>query len=164
MRGEDFLKYAGLHYEENRKKWSARLKKLEMAFSDDLFQDSIIHVYDSLNKKELDETIIEAYWYKTFLTNTRRDGHYSYHKRDDSIDILAYLDAFPNDDPPILLEDIASQLKRLDIKELYLLFIYYLTDITYTELEELTNIKDVKYKIKKIIEKIKGNKKEKGTK
>ena len=162
MKPDDFLKYAGEHYEGIKKKWSGRLKKEGLTFSEDIYNDTILHIYDYLNKNignMLDETSIEGFFYKAFLTNTRREKDYAYNsKKDDDLDVLKYLDDFPVDDKPILLEDIEG-LKRLTPIELNLFLIYYLTDITYTELEELTNIKDVRYKIKTIIKKIRGTKK-----
>ena len=162
MLPNEFLKYSGEHYNELKKKWSGRLKKEGLVFSDDIYNDTILHIYDYLNKNignMLDETSIEGFFYKAFLTNTRREKDYAYNsKRDDDVDVLKYLDDFPTDDKPILLEDIEG-LKRLTPIELNLFLIYYLTDITYTELEELTEIKDVRYKIKTIIKKIRETKK-----
>lgn len=162
MKPDDFLKYAGEHYEGIKKKWIGRLKKEGLVFSDDIYNDTILHIYYYLNKyinNKLDEMSIEGFWYQAFLTNTKRDTKYAYNsKRDDNVDILKYLNDFPTDDKPILLEDIEG-LKTLTPIELNLFLIYYLTDITYTELEELTNIKDVRYKIKTIIKKIRGTKK-----
>lgn len=162
MKADEFLKYSGEHYNELKKKWSGRLKKEGLTFSEDIYNDSIINTYNYLNKNMgnmLDETSIEGFFYKAFLINTKREKEYAYNsKRDDDLDVLKYLDDFPTDDKPILLEDIEG-LKRLTPIELNLFFIYYLTDITYTELEELTNIKDVRYKIKTIIKKIRGTKK-----
>lgn len=158
MKADDFLTYSGQYYDTNKKKWAARLKKLGLAFSEDTYQNTILYVYDYLNKhidNKLDEMLIEGFWYKAFLINTKREKDYAYNsKRDDDLDVLKYLDDFPVDDKPILLEDIEG-LKTLTPIELNLFLIYYLTDITYTELEELTEIKDVRYKIKTIIKKIK---------
>lgn len=162
MKPDDFLKYAGEHYEGIKKKWIGRLKKEGLVFSDDIYNDTILHIYYYLNKyinNKLDEMSIEGFWYQAFLTNTKRDTKYAYNsKRDDNVDILKYLDDFQTDDKPILLEDIVG-LKTLTPIELNLFLIYYLTDITYTELEELTNIKGVRYKIKTIIKKIRETKK-----
>lgn len=158
MSPKDFLDYAAREYESNKRKWSTRLKKEGLTFSEDDYQNTILNVYDYLNKhidNKLDEMSIEGFYYKSFLINTKREKDYAYNsKRDDDLDVLKYLDDFPTDDKPILLEDIEG-LKRLTPIELNLFLIYYLTDITYTELEELTEIKDARYKIKTIIKKIK---------
>jgi DNA-directed RNA polymerase specialized sigma24 family protein len=157
MNPDDFLKYAGEHYEGIKKKWSGRLKKEGLTFSEDIYNDSIIKVYEQLGKQDYTGNI-EAYWYKAFLINTKRDTKYAYHRRDDEIDVLEYLKDFPVEDRGILLSDIEDSLKALNEKDKNLLLIYYLTDITITELEELTEIRDIKYRLKKI----RGHIKEKG--
>lgn len=155
MRAKEFMAYASKHYGINKKKWSARLKKQGYTFSEDIYQDTIYKVYNQLQDHEIDDAAIEAYWYQSFLTNTKRECEYSHHNRDENVDVLTYLDEFPNDDPPILLEDIEDVLRSLTTVELHLILIYYLTDTSYKQLEELTGIKNVRYKIKGIIKKIK---------
>lgn len=159
MKGKDFLTYSGEYYEENKKKWSARLKKQGLTFSEDIYQNTILNVYDYLNKhidNKLDEMSIEGFWYKSFLINIRREKDYAYNsKRDDDIDVIELLSDIPDDGPPILLDDVKAGLDNLTDIEKHLLLIYYLTDITIVELEELTEIKDLKYQLKKIIKKVK---------
>ena len=74
MRAAEFLAYSGEHYEENKKKWTTRLKKQGLSFSEDIFQDTILKVYAHI--EEYKGTDIDGYWYKSFLQNTRRDGDY----------------------------------------------------------------------------------------
>ncbi len=157
MNATEFLNYSGEHYNEVKKKWSTRFKKQGISFDEDIFQDTIIHIYNILEKREVEDTKIENYWYQSFLINTKRDNKYSRHKRDDDIDVYVYLDEFPVEDRGILLSDIEDKLKSLNDIEKHLIYIYYLTDITIKELEELTNIKDLRYKIRGIIKKIKKN-------
>ena len=157
MKANEFLQYSGEHYTEVKKKWSARLKKQGISFDEDIFQDTIIHIFDILQKKEVEDVNIENYWYQSFLINTKREGKYSRHKRDDDIDVYVYLDEFPVEDRGILLSDIEDKLNALNDIERHLMYIYYLTDITLKELEELTNIKDLRYKLKSIVKKIKNN-------
>lgn len=150
MKADEFLKYSGEHYNENKKKWSARLQKQGLKFSEDIYQDSIIKVYDHINNKEYDGTDIEAYWYQAFLNNTRRDIKYAYHKRDDDVDVFEYLKDVPVEDRGIYISDIEDKLKSLNEIDKYIFLMYYLTDLTFMELEELTNIKDMRYRLKKI--------------
>lgn len=161
MKGKEFLDYSGKHYEENKKKWSARLKKQGLTFSEDIYNDTILKVYEHINDYTGD---IESYWYKAFLLNTKRDTKYSYHKKDDDIDVIELLSDIPDDGPPILLDEISEGIKSIDEVDKHIFLIYYLTDFTYSQLEELTGIKDIKYRLKKIVKQIKGNKKERGTK
>ena len=156
MSPKNFLDYAAREYESNKKKWSGRLSKVGLQFSEDIYNDSILKVYDALSKHEIEDINIEGFWYKSFVQNTKRDSKYSYHKKDDSIDVLSYLDEFPVEDKPILLSDIEDKLKTLTPIELNLFLIYYLTDMTYTDMEDLTGIKNIRYKIRSIIKKIKG--------
>lgn len=159
MLPENFLKYSGEHYNENRKKWSVRLKKEGLSFSEDIFNDSILKVYDILHKHNIEDRYIEGFWYKSFLINTKREKEYAFNsKRDDDVDVLQYLDNFPNEDRDMLLSDIEDKLKNLTEVEKNILLIYYLTDISIKDLEELTEIKDIRYKIKGIIKKIRGTK------
>lgn len=162
MTADDFLAFSERHYEELKKKWANRLKKAELTFSEDIYNDSILKVYEQIKKKEYIGDI-EAYWYQAFLINTKRDTKYAYHKKDDSIDVLKYLDEFPTDDKPLLLEDIQDILQSMeDNKNFHLFLIYYMTDTTYAELEELTGIKNVRYKVKSIGKKIREHIKRKG--
>lgn len=155
MKANEFLEYAGTNYESLKKKWSARLKKQGLQFSEDIYQNTILNVYDYLNKHEVEDNQIEGFWYKAFLLNTKREKEYAYNsKRDDDLDVIELLSDIPDDGKPILLDDIEG-LKTLTPIELNLFLIYYLTDITYKELEEITDIKDVKYKLKCIVKKIK---------
>ena len=154
MSKETFLNYIGKNYDGLKKKYKIRLNKLGLQFSEDIFHDTIIKATEHMDKYDGDP---EAYFYQSFLTNTRRDGKYAYHKKDDDIDVLKYLDEFPNEDRPILLEDIEERFKTLTEVEKHIFLIYYLTEITYIELEELTGIKDLRYQMKKIIKKIKGS-------
>lgn len=155
MKANAFLEYVSEHYEESKKKWSARLKKQGLQFSEDIYQNTILNVYDYLNNHEVEDNQIEGFWYKAFLLNTKRDTKYSYHKKDDDIDVIELLSDIPDDGPPILLDDVKAGLDNLTDIEKHLLLIYYLTDITIVELEELTEIKDLKYQLKKIIKKVK---------
>lgn len=168
MKGNAFLEYVGEHYEESKKKWSARLKKQGLQFSEDIYNDSVISIYNYLNKhidNKLDETTIEGFWYKAFLINTKREIEYAFNsKRDDDIDVIELLSDIPDDGPPILLDEISEGIKSIDEVDKHIFLIYYLTDFTYSQLEELTGIKDIKYRLKKIVKQIKGNKKERGTK
>lgn len=156
MKANEFLNYSGTHYNELKKKWAGRLTKMGLKFSEDIFNDSILKVYDHIVNKEYDGSDIQAYWYQAFLNNTKRDIKYAYHKKDDDVDVWDYLKDVPAEERGMLLEDIEDKLKALNDIDKHLLLIYYLTDITIKELEDLTNIKDIRYKLKKTIKKIRG--------
>lgn len=147
MNGVEFLEYAGKHYEENRKKWVKRLDKLGLKFSEDIYNDTILKVYEKVGEYSGD---IDGYWYQSFLNNTKRDIKYSYHNRDEDIDVLKYLDEKPYD-PPKIYTELFKELSKLEEDiDFHLFRFYYLTDMTYKEIEDLTGVKDVRHKIKRI--------------
>lgn len=156
MKAKAFLEYSGKHYEENKKKWAARLKKQGLKFDEDIYQDTIIKVYSHINDDKEYNGNMDAYWYQAFINNIRRDSKYSYHKKDDSIDVLEYLDEFPVEDRPILLSDIEDNFNILTPIEKHIILLHYVSNLTYSEIEELTDVKDVRYKIRGILKKIRG--------
>lgn len=151
MNGYEFLEYAGRHYEVNSKKWSKRLGKLGLVFSEDIYQDTLLKLYDHFNEFPYTGDI-EGYWYQSFLNNTKRDGKYSYHNKDESIDVLKYLDEKPYE-PPKIYAELFREISKLENDiDFHLFRFYYLTDMTYKEIEDLTGVKDVRHKIKRIRE------------
>ena len=99
---------------------------------------------------------MDAYWYQAFINNIRRDSKYSYHKKDDTIEVLQYLDEFPTDDKPILLSGIEDNFNILTPIEKHIILLHYVSNLTYSEIEELTEIRDIRYKIRGILKKIRG--------
>jgi DNA-directed RNA polymerase specialized sigma24 family protein len=149
MNGDEFLEYAGLHYEENRNKWGKRLGKLGMTFSEDIFQDTLLKLYDHFNEFPYTGDI-DGYWYQSFLNNTKRDARYSYHKRDDDVDVLKHLEEQPYE-PPKVYGDLFKGLSEYEDNIDYHLFrIYVFNKVGYEELEQLTGVKDVRNKIRRI--------------
>jgi hypothetical protein len=145
---EEFLNRAGKLYEENRVKWKGLLKKQGMIFNEDIYNDSIIKTYDAILKKEVDKDY-DGYWYRTFLNNSKRDLKYSYHNRDDGVDVIEYLKEFPyeeyKDKTDIILEVLKKVRDSSTPRGFHLFLMYYLLpDMTYDELKKITGISDVK--------------------
>jgi hypothetical protein len=145
---EEFLNRAGKLYEENRVKWKGLLKKQGMIFNEDIYNDSIIKTYDAILKKEVDKDYV-GYWYRTFLNNSKRDLKYSYHNRDDGVDVIEYLKEFPyeeyKDKTDIILEVLKKVRDSSTPRGFHLFLMYYLLpDMTYDELKKITGISDVK--------------------
>lgn len=151
----EFLEYSGKLYEVNRRKWSVRLSKLGYKFSDDIYNDTILKIYDSLERKPYDGVDIDGYWYQSFLNNTKRDTKYSYHKRDDSIDVYKYLDEIPYEEPSVYASMFPVLMNREEDVDFHLFRMYYLCpDLTYEEIESLTGMKSVRSRIKRIRDKM----------
>lgn len=145
---DEFMTTAGLLYEGNRKKWRSILKNKGIEFNEDIYNDSILKTYDAILKKEVGSDYI-GYWYKTFLNNSKRDLKYSYHNRDDGVDVIEYLKEFPYEEYKDKTDTIIEVLKMVrdssTPRGFHLFLMYYLIpEMTYDELKKITGISDVK--------------------
>lgn len=145
---DDFMTTAGLLYEGNRKKWRSILKNKGIEFNEDIYNDSILKTYDAILKKEVGSDYM-GYWYKTFLNNSKRDLKYSYHNRDDSVDVIEYLKEFPYEEYKDKTDTIIEVLKMVrdssTPRGFHLFLMYYMIpEMTYDELKKITGISDVK--------------------
>lgn len=151
---EEFLNRAGMLYEVNRVKWSSLLKKQGLKFNDDIFNDSIIKTYDAILKREVEGTDYMGYWYRTFLNNSKRDLDYSYHNRDDDVDVFEYMSSIPYEEYNDRTDVIDKIVCTLSDKELILVRMHYELEIPYEVIEEMTGVKDVRRYIKRLLEKM----------
>lgn len=145
---DDFMTTAGLLYEGNRKKWRSILKNKGIEFNEDIYNDSILKTYDAILKKEVGSDYM-GYWYKTFLNNSKRDLKYSYHNRDDGVDVIEYLKEFPYEEYKDKTDTIIEVLKMVrdssTPRGFHLFLMYYMIpEMTYDELKKITGISDVK--------------------
>ena len=145
---DEFMTTAGLLYEGNRKKWRSILKNNGIEFNEDIYNDSILKTYDAILKKEVGSDYM-GYWYKTFLNNSKRDLKYSYHNRDDSVDVIEYLKEFPYEEYKDKTDTIIEVLKMVrdssTPRGFHLFLMYYMIpEMTYDELKKITGISDVK--------------------
>lgn len=72
----DFLKKAGENYNNNRNKWKKIIVNKGYEFSEDIYNDSIIKVYDAIIKKEVENDDYMSYWFTTFIHSTIREHQY----------------------------------------------------------------------------------------
>lgn len=151
---EEFLNRAGMLYEVNRVKWSSLLKKQGLKFNDDIFNDSIIKTYDAILKREVDGNDYMGYWYRTFLNNSKRDTKYAYHNRDEEVDVFEYMSSMPYEEYNDRTEAIDKIVCTLSDKELILVRMHYELKIPYEVIEEMTDVKDVRRYIKRLLEKL----------
>lgn len=145
---DEFMTTAGLLYEGNRKKWRSILKNNGIEFNEDIYNDSILKTYDAILKKEVGSDYM-GYWYKTFLNNSKRDLKYSYHNRDDGVDVIEYLKEFPYEEYKDKTDTIIEVLKMVrdssTPRGFHLFLMYYMIpEMTYDELKKITGISDVK--------------------
>ena len=67
-RAKEFLELSGKLYIQNRDKW----KKMLDDFDEDIYNDTIIKVYESILKGADTEGDLNGYWFKSFKNNLNR--------------------------------------------------------------------------------------------
>lgn len=146
---DEFMRKVGLVYEGNKKKWCSLLKKQSVQFNEDIYNDSILKTYDAILKKEIGDKDYMGYWYRTFLNNSKRDLKYSYHNRDEDVDVFEYLKEFPykeyHDKTDTVIEVLKKVRDNSTPRGYHLFLMYYMIpNMTFEELKNVTGIADVK--------------------
>lgn len=148
-RANEFLKLSGEQYELNKKKW----KKILGTFNDDVYNQTILNVYDAIlkGKDDCDGDMV-AYWFKSFKNNLKRNKEYI--KNKDKED-LAKADKLVTEEDEINLyyskiRDIFYKVsKHFDKKTFEIFRMYMLCNMSYEELDRLTGL-DSKERITKV--------------
>lgn len=150
-RAREFLELSGRLYEANKNKW----KKMVDDFNEDVYNDTILKVYDSILKGEDIEGDLIGYWYKSFKTNIKRYKDYSYEKNKDTKDVLEYLKGKEDEENRVNvyyseISDILLKVKqKFDRKTFEIFRMYLLCNVSYERLDELTGL-DSKERISKV--------------
>ena len=159
QRAKEFLDITGKYYSRNRAKWDNLTKSIGLSFDEDIYNDTILSVYEKIEKGDefdtkTDDEII-AYWYRSYINNLKRDKHYSRHNRTDD-DVMEILkdEEYVVENQHIYFATMKYLLEKVKDKfdgQAYHIFkIYYLTpDMTYEELSSIIGF-DVKPKISRI--------------
>lgn len=164
-RAKDFLNVTAKYYVHNKDKWQRLISVLGLSFDEDVYNDTIIKVYDKLlNEEDIDKTEDEiiAYWYQSFVNNIKRDKIYSYNKNRDDSDVIELLKdrelIIGNEHlyyPTIRLL-LNKIMKGFNTDDYHLFRMYYLTEYTFDELSNMIGY-DVKGKIIKMKKWLKEN-------
>ena len=85
-RGINFMNYIEENYESIKRK----LKRVhngykEVLFDEDVFQDTILKVYESLKEKQLTEEVYEKYFCESFKRNLLREKLYHFNSMTDKV-------------------------------------------------------------------------------
>lgn len=152
----NFLELSGELYEKNKVKWKSLLKKVGLNFDEDIYNDTIIKVYEQLLENEYIPEDVNAYWYKSFLNNIKRGKQYTYISKKEDVDVLELLRNTPNtiDNSHLYYPTIRLLLKAVKdnytIEEYHLFKHYYLSPkTTYEDLSKLAGY-NVKIKLNNI--------------
>ena len=148
-RANEFLKLSGEQYELNKNKW----KKILGTFNDDVYNQTILNVYDAILKgKDDGDGDMVAYWFKSFKNNLKRNKEYIKNKDKEDLDKA---DKLVTEEDEINLyyskiRDIFYKVsKHFDKKTFEIFRMYMLCNMSYEELDRLTGL-DSKERITKV--------------
>lgn len=152
---KEFLTEAGRQYISNKNKWKKILTKKGLMFDEDIYCDSIVKTYNAILNKEIEFDFL-GYWYQTFINNSKRDLLYSYHNRDEDVDVIEFLDKEIDEQSPKIIHNDLTKIillkvrKQFSRKDFELFRIYTLCNMSFEELNKTLNITNSKERIKKI--------------
>lgn len=151
-RAKEFLELSGKLYVKNREKW----KTMVDGFDEDIYNDTIIKVYESILKGADTEGDLVGYWFKSFKNNLNRNKDYSHKKNKDDIDVMDVLKEKEYEENNINLyystiSDILLKVKHQFNRKTFEVFrMYLLCNMSYEKLNELTGLSDCKERISKV--------------
>lgn len=162
---EKFLKIVNYNYSSLKNKWKKHLIEKRIDWDDDVFSDTILKVYEYIKKNGLknnDEDGMKNYFFKSFVTNIKREQQYSRNAyRDYNVDAFEINDK-QIDKKDLLENKIRKQIfddwcvifilqlveKKFDKISFHCFRLYYiLPKITYEKLREITKVKDCKKRV-----------------
>jgi hypothetical protein len=151
-RAKEFLELSGKLYVKNREKW----KTMVDGFDEDIYNDTIIKVYESILKGADTEGDLVGYWFKSFKNNLNRNKDYSHKKNKDDIDVMDVLKEKEYEENNIniyysTISDILFKVKHQFNRKTFEVFrMYLLCNMSYEKLNELTGLSDCKERISKV--------------
>lgn len=160
-RARQFLDLSAKYYEKNKTKWNNLLKSVGLIFDDDVYNDTIIKVYDKLMGDEDLETTedeVIAYWYQSFVNNIKRNKQYSFNSKRDDSDVIELLkdEEYTVESHHLYYPTIRLLLEKIrnnyDIRNYHLFKMYYLVpEMTYDNLSSIIgcNVKSTINKMRK---------------
>lgn len=160
-----FLQFANDNYNDFKKKWHKYLYDKQVDFDEDVFSDTILKVYDYIEKNGINDTTdsgMANYWFRSFNTNIKREKQYSRNiNRDKNIDATEELSKEMNGDNELQLKirrhvfedwSIVYILRlvedNFDSISFHCFRLYYILDkMTYSKLREITKVPDSKKRV-----------------
>lgn len=151
-RAKEFLELSGRLYTTNKEKW----KKMVDGFDEDIYNDTILKVYDSILKGADTQGDLNGYWFKSFKNNLNRNKDYSHKKKRDDTDVIELLKDKEYEENNVNLyystiSDILLKVKhKFDRKTFEVFRMYLLCDMSYEQLNSITGLCDCKERISKV--------------
>lgn len=151
-RAKEFLELSGRLYAANKEKWSKILGTID----EDIYNDTILKVYNSILKGTAMGGDLQGYWFKSYKNNLNRNKDYSHHKNKEDVDIYNVVKEKECEESNInlyysIISDILSKVKdKFDRKTFEVFRMYLLCNMSYDKLNELTGMSDCKERINKV--------------
>ena len=151
-RAKEFLELSGRLYTTNKEKW----KKMVDGFDEDIYNDTILKVYDNILKGADTQGDLNGYWFKSFKNNLNRNKDYSHKKKRDDTDVIELLKDKEYEENNVNLyystiSDILLKVKhKFDRKTFEVFRMYLLCDMSYEQLNSITGMTDCKERISKV--------------
>lgn len=151
-RAKEFLELSGRLYTTNKEKW----KKMVDGFDEDIYNNTILKVYDSILKGADTQGDLNGYWFKSFKNNLNRNKDYSHKKKRDDTDVIELLKDKEYEENNVNLyystiSDILLKVKhKFDRKTFEVFRMHLLCDMSYEQLNSITGLCDCKERISKV--------------
>ena len=151
-RAKQFLELSGNLYNTNKEKWSKMLPN----FDEDIYNETIIKVYESILKGADTEGDLVGYWFKSFKNNLNRKKEYLHYKNrtdEDPIDILKERETEENTINlyyTAISNILSKVMVKFDRKTFEVYRMYLLCNMSYEQLDKATGLKDSKERINKV--------------
>lgn len=173
-KAKEFLNVVAKNYDILKKTWAKHQAKKQREFDEDVFQDTILSIYDLIQRNGIQDDTEQGYlnyFFKSFNINIVREKQYAREsKRDKTLDVFDYL-------KPIIDDSDTEEIKKQEAYKQFLSYhtlkiaqehfdaetfgcfrIYYLNKgMTYEKLKNLTKVKDCKKKVLTVREWLKEN-------
>ena len=151
-RAKEFLELSGKLYTTNKNKW----KTMVDGFDEDIYNDTIIKVYESILKGADTQGDLVGYWFKSFKNNLNRNKDYSHKKNKDDVDVYDVLKDKEYEENNVNLyystiSDILLKVKhKFDRKTFEVFRMYLLCNMSYEQLNQTTGLCDCKERISRV--------------
>jgi hypothetical protein len=151
-RAKEFLELSGRLYTTNKENW----KKMVDGFDEDVYNDTILKVYDSILKGADTQGDLNGYWFKSFKNNLNRNKDYSHKKKRDDTDVIELLKDKEYEENNVNLyystiSDILLKVKHNFNRKTFEVFrMYLLCNMSYEQLDNITGLCDCKERISKV--------------
>jgi hypothetical protein len=151
-RAKEFLEMSGRLYTANKEKWGKILGSID----EDIYNDTILKVYDNILKGADTGGDLQGYWFKAYKNNLNREKDYSHRKNKEEIDPFDVLKEKEYEENNINLyystiSTILLKVKHQFSRKTFEVFrMYLLCNMSYDKLNELTGMSDCKERITKV--------------